>query len=220
MGARYHMRVPSAYATGWTGSVCSSVARRRRGPGPAQDFRMVDGQRRQQVGHEELLEFVVTPLTGEGERNSRLHELVTDEVGQGFDLERGPVLRVRLVEMASQDVVLVLTMHHIASDGWSVAVLLREMIALYRGRPSALGCNAGLPLAERLISGPDGRAPAALAAGAGPTRRRDWSPPSSTSRRPELAGDRVWISWVSPSCGGRRRSASPETTSSSCWWRW
>ncbi len=97
-------------------------------------FGMVDGRLRQQVDGEELLDVVVTTIGAEGEWDGALRELVRDEAGRAFDLERGPLVRVRLVEIAPQDVVLVLTMHHIASDGWSVAVLLREMIAIYQGQ--------------------------------------------------------------------------------------
>jgi hypothetical protein len=54
------------------------------------------------------------------------------EARAAFDLERGPVLRCKLLRLAPCDHVLVLTVHHIASDGWSMGVLLRELGALYR----------------------------------------------------------------------------------------
>jgi amino acid adenylation domain-containing protein len=49
-----------------------------------------------------------------------------------FDLERGPLLRGELIRVASDDHVLVLVMHHIVTDGWSLGVLLRELSVLYR----------------------------------------------------------------------------------------
>ncbi|WCM94337.1 amino acid adenylation domain-containing protein [Acidovorax sp. NCPPB 2350] len=48
-----------------------------------------------------------------------------------FDLERGPLLRVGLVRMAPSDHLLVLAMHHIISDGWSMRILVEDLMALY-----------------------------------------------------------------------------------------
>ncbi|HKY31335.1 MAG TPA: amino acid adenylation domain-containing protein, partial [Candidatus Polarisedimenticolia bacterium] len=59
-----------------------------------------------------------------------------------FSLERGPVLRARLLRLAPSDHLLLLTLHHIVSDGWSMGVLVRETAALYAafaaGKPSPL----------------------------------------------------------------------------------
>ncbi|HEY0174085.1 MAG TPA: amino acid adenylation domain-containing protein [Pyrinomonadaceae bacterium] len=64
------------------------------------------------------------------------------EARERFDLARGPLLRARLLRVASEHHVLLLTMHHIVSDGWSIGVLVRELVALYEafsaGRPSPL----------------------------------------------------------------------------------
>jgi amino acid adenylation domain-containing protein len=62
--------------------------------------------------------------------------------GQPFDLERGPLLRVTVLRLAEAEHVLVLAMHHIVSDGWSMRVLFQELGTLYdafaRGLPSPL----------------------------------------------------------------------------------
>jgi amino acid adenylation domain-containing protein/non-ribosomal peptide synthase protein (TIGR01720 family) len=58
---------------------------------------------------------------------------VEAEVEVPFDLEHGPLLRVKLLRLASDDHVLVLTMHHIVSDGWSMPVMVDELIGLYEG---------------------------------------------------------------------------------------
>ncbi|RML70944.1 condensation domain-containing protein, partial [Pseudomonas syringae] len=50
---------------------------------------------------------------------------------QSFDLQQGPLIRGRLIRMAEDHHVLLLTLHHIVSDGWSVGVLTRELSALY-----------------------------------------------------------------------------------------
>jgi amino acid adenylation domain-containing protein len=59
-----------------------------------------------------------------------------------LDLSNGPLLRVSVLRLAEEDHVLLLTMHHIVSDGWSMGVLLRELMTLYEafvdGRDSPL----------------------------------------------------------------------------------
>jgi amino acid adenylation domain-containing protein len=73
---------------------------------------------------------------------TELTSLVTREARLPFDLAAGPLFRATLVRVADEDHVLVLVMHHIVSDGWSMEVLTRELAALYgsqRARqPSAL----------------------------------------------------------------------------------
>ena len=53
------------------------------------------------------------------------------EAARPFDLARGPLLRTTLLRLGDEDHVLLVTMHHIVSDGWSLGVLVREMMALY-----------------------------------------------------------------------------------------
>ncbi len=48
-----------------------------------------------------------------------------------FDLSSGPLLRAKLLRLDEEEHVLLLTMHHIVSDGWSMGVLVRELAALY-----------------------------------------------------------------------------------------
>jgi hypothetical protein len=50
-----------------------------------------------------------------------------------FNLERGPLLRASLLRFAEDEHLLLLTMHHIVSDGWSLGVLIRELATLYEG---------------------------------------------------------------------------------------
>ncbi|HEY7768176.1 MAG TPA: condensation domain-containing protein, partial [Longimicrobium sp.] len=54
-----------------------------------------------------------------GGQLQQLRRLAAGEAIAPFHLERGPLLRARLVRMAEDDHVLLLTMHHIVSDGWS-----------------------------------------------------------------------------------------------------
>jgi amino acid adenylation domain-containing protein len=78
----------------------------------------------------------------EEQREAELHQRVQSETGSPFDLAQGPLLRARLLRLGEKTHVLVLTLHHIISDGWSTGVLMRELSALYgtccRGEPSSL----------------------------------------------------------------------------------
>ncbi len=65
------------------------------------------------------------------------------EAYRAFDLERGPVVRVRLLQRDSGEPMLLFAVHHIAADFWSLAVALRDLGELYRAERS--GTRAGLP---------------------------------------------------------------------------
>ena len=60
-----------------------------------------------------------------------LDALATEEAETPFDLAAGPLIRFRLVRLAPAYHVLLLTVHHIAADGWSMGILFRELTALY-----------------------------------------------------------------------------------------
>ncbi|NCE88295.1 non-ribosomal peptide synthase/polyketide synthase [Pseudomonas sp. Q1] len=70
-------------------------------------------------------------LRGQADAAQRLQVLTEYEASTPFDLVNGPLLRARLVRMGDEHSVLLLTLHHIASDGWSMGVLSREMVLLY-----------------------------------------------------------------------------------------
>ena len=65
------------------------------------------------------------------EREARVRSFVKDETDRPFDLTRGPMLRLVVARISSDEHVLVLTLHHIVSDGWSVGIALSELIAGY-----------------------------------------------------------------------------------------
>ena len=75
-------------------------------------------------------------------RDPEVLRLAVAEARRPFDLTRGPLVRTTLLRTAARDQVLLLTIHHIAADGWSIGVLLRELTVLYEafaaGRPAAL----------------------------------------------------------------------------------
>ena len=86
----------------------------------------------------------VVDLSGlpERRREPAAHALAEAEARRPFDLARGPLLRLGLLHLGAADRVLLLTAHHIVSDGWSAALFVRELAALYaafcRGGPSPL----------------------------------------------------------------------------------
>ena len=88
-------------------------------------------------------------LTGmpAAEREAELMRLAATEAGRPFDLARGPLIRAALLRLAADEHVLLLTLHQIVCDSWSIGVLLRELTALYAafvdGRTAAL---PGLPI--------------------------------------------------------------------------
>ncbi|HGY55852.1 MAG TPA: amino acid adenylation domain-containing protein [Caldithrix abyssi] len=67
----------------------------------------------------------------EEERESKARRLAEEETAKPFNLKTGPLVRVRLIKLAEDDFVMVFTMHHIISDGWSIGVLIREFGSLY-----------------------------------------------------------------------------------------
>ncbi|MER7419569.1 condensation domain-containing protein, partial [Micromonospora peucetia] len=81
-------------------------------------------------------------LTGHPDPAAALARLQDEESTAPFDLAAGPLFRGRLVWTAADRHVLLLTMHHIVSDGWSLGILTRELGALYtafhHGRPDPL----------------------------------------------------------------------------------
>ncbi|MET3498387.1 condensation domain-containing protein, partial [Variovorax boronicumulans] len=58
-------------------------------------------------------------LSGHAAPEAVLKSLAAEEAGAPFDLSRGPLIRARLLKLAEQEHVLLVTMHHIVSDGWS-----------------------------------------------------------------------------------------------------
>jgi amino acid adenylation domain-containing protein len=93
-----------------------------------------DGQPVQQIAPAVEIPLPVSDISGlpVSEREAAALTLATAEAAQPFDLGRAPLFRARLVRLAPEDHILVLTLHHIISDGWSVGVLLRELGQLYR----------------------------------------------------------------------------------------
>ena len=71
-----------------------------------------------------------------------VHRLAVEEALQPFDLQKGPLLRVKLLRLKEDDHVMLVTMHHIVSDNWSTGLFVHEFLQLYpafaAGKPSPL----------------------------------------------------------------------------------
>jgi amino acid adenylation domain-containing protein/non-ribosomal peptide synthase protein (TIGR01720 family) len=99
-------------------------------------FDEIDGRPVQIVGDPTPADLtVVEPST--------LDELLAAECARPFDLRRRPLLRTTLVRLGPDEHVLVLTLHHIVTDGWSTAVLTEDLAAFYRAALSDV--DADLP---------------------------------------------------------------------------
>ena len=109
-------------------------------------FAVCDGQPRQVIHPPAPLEMPIVDLTSvdADKREREVKGLAGEEARLPFELERGPLLRARLLRLSEEEHVLLVTMHHIVSDGWSMGVLVREVAALY----AAFCAGAESPLEE------------------------------------------------------------------------
>jgi hypothetical protein len=80
------------------------------------------------------LALVDLTLLGEDERRIEGERLSTEEAQLPFDLTKLPLMRAKLIRLNEQEHLLLLTMHHIISDGWSRGVLAREIAAFYEAQ--------------------------------------------------------------------------------------
>ncbi|MGC2698059.1 MAG: amino acid adenylation domain-containing protein, partial [Candidatus Angelobacter sp.] len=96
-------------------------------------YKVQDGETWQEVGKVEDVPVKEEDLSvlKEHEREKRIEEAAREEGQRPFDLENGPVVRVKIVRVEEAEHVLLVTMHHIVSDGWSQDILIREFGVLY-----------------------------------------------------------------------------------------
>ncbi|HKG81484.1 MAG TPA: condensation domain-containing protein, partial [Pyrinomonadaceae bacterium] len=96
-------------------------------------FSIIDGQAMQTVGTSEGWTLNVIDLSelNADAREDEALKLAKQDAAFPFDLTRGPLLRTRLINLAAQENILLLTMHHIVSDGWSLGVFIRELSNFY-----------------------------------------------------------------------------------------
>ena len=108
-------------------------------------FVRVDGQPAQVIAPADigfaLLEHDLRPVSKPKQRTA-VTRVSADEVSQPFDLSTGPLIRGQLLQLAEDEHILLITQHHIISDGWSFGLLVQEFSALYtafsQGQPDPL----------------------------------------------------------------------------------
>ncbi|MDF0729148.1 condensation domain-containing protein, partial [Pseudomonas entomophila] len=95
-------------------------------------FVEVDGQMTQVIDASAPVVIEQTTLEASGaDREQRLRACVAELTAQPFDLQHGPLLRVRLARLGEGEHLLVLVLHHIVTDGWSMSVMVEELMAGY-----------------------------------------------------------------------------------------
>ncbi|MDZ8263386.1 non-ribosomal peptide synthetase [Nostoc sp. ChiQUE01b] len=94
-----------------------------------------------------LIHLVDLRSLSESEKDTEIQRLRIEEFQQPFNINRGPLLRAALIQIDAEESLLLLSIHHIVFDGWSVSVLFQELTLLYQafanGLPSPL---AELPI--------------------------------------------------------------------------
>ena len=112
-------------------STCNEIVKRHEVLRTA--FLSFDGKPLQVIAPAFDLAVAVIDLSGsEVElREAEATRLALDEISKPFDLTMLPLIRVLLMRLADDDHIALVTMHHIISDGWSIAIFIKEMAALY-----------------------------------------------------------------------------------------
>ncbi|HWO41818.1 MAG TPA: amino acid adenylation domain-containing protein [Candidatus Eisenbacteria bacterium] len=101
-----------------------------------------DGVPTQIVSDAPALDVPVIDLADSPDREAELQQVLNAEIARPFDLSRDLMIRALVIRLAAAEHVLILVTHHIASDGWSIEILFRELSLLYRqyreGKPPSL----------------------------------------------------------------------------------
>lgn len=99
-------------------------------------FPNVNGKPVQVIAPHGQFALQVLDLSGHGAqaREAEVLREMRQELATHFDLSAGPLIRGKLLQLSANEHVLLITMHHIVSDGWSLGVLIRELGALYAAR--------------------------------------------------------------------------------------
>ncbi|VEP15782.1 conserved hypothetical protein [Hyella patelloides LEGE 07179] len=96
-------------------------------------FPMVEGKPVQAIDSDFELSFTVVDLQqlSDREKSNSVQSLATESAQTPFDLEKDSLLRVKLLRLSESEHILLLTMHHIVADGWSLDILVKELSVLY-----------------------------------------------------------------------------------------
>ncbi len=93
-----------------------------------------DGNPKQMIETDFKISLPVVDLRGVKSSDREIHAIneVTEEARQPFDLTAGPLIRAKLFQIEDAEFIIILTMHHIVSDGWSAGVLMKEIGIAYQ----------------------------------------------------------------------------------------
>jgi hypothetical protein len=115
--------------------------------------------------------------TGGAQKLACARDLACGEREREFDLENGPLVRAAVIELAPRDQVLLLAVHHLVCDGWSMDVMLRELATIYsllvagdthgRGLPEPMQCSEVIGQSRHIRPGDDSAWSRALAGATG-----------------------------------------------------
>jgi amino acid adenylation domain-containing protein len=96
-------------------------------------FITVEGEPRQKINDFQSMGFKLeyVDLRNEKDREEQSKNLTLQEAGAAFDLEKGPLLRIKLIHLEDKKYIFLFNMHHIISDGWSMLLLTNEILTLY-----------------------------------------------------------------------------------------
>jgi amino acid adenylation domain-containing protein len=95
-------------------------------------FAEAGGQPVQFIHEAGVIDLPVMDLRRHGDtQDAEIRRLIDEEAGRPFELSAGPLLRAKLLTLGECEHVLLFTMHHIVSDGWSHGILVNEMAQLY-----------------------------------------------------------------------------------------
>ncbi len=108
-------------------------------------FITLDGEPRQKVLPSLSVPVEVIDASDDADAEATARRLAREEARRPFDLATGPLLRLVVVRLAEQRHVVLCTMHHIISDGWSIAVLSCELLALYEAARKRQSIQLPLP---------------------------------------------------------------------------
>ncbi|MBL6449153.1 amino acid adenylation domain-containing protein [Fulvivirga sp. 29W222] len=103
-------------------------------------FITVKGEPRQKIMKPDFfipVEYI--DLRDTEEKEAIISQTVSEETRKVFDLENGPLLRCKLLQVEDEDYILSFTLHHIIADGWSVSLLINEVLALYNSHNQGKG---------------------------------------------------------------------------------
>lgn len=105
-------------------------------------YMVLDGEPQRRVADDLVVVPVFKELLGQSPSSEELQSMIRSEARISFDLEHGPLLRCVVYKIRDDESIVLLVMHHIISDGWSMAVMLQEFANIYdalrRSEPSPL----------------------------------------------------------------------------------